>query len=56
MEEINERLDNLIWLMNEIDNTYVKNELYEIKNILERLDNDNKKNITQIKEILCENN
>lgn len=56
MEQINERLDKLIWLMNEIENTYVMNELYEIKNSLKRLDNDNKKNITQIKEILCENN
>jgi len=54
MEEINERLDNLIWLMNEIENTYVKNELYEIKEILEKFNKDNQKNITQIKEILCE--
>ena len=55
MEDINERLDNLIWLMNEIENTYVKNELCDIKEKLSKLNDDNSRHITEIKQTLCEN-
>ena len=41
-----ERLDNLIWLMESVENTYVKDELIKIKEELKQY----------ITEILCENN
>lgn len=56
MEEIIKRLEKLIWLMEEVENTYVKNELCILKDSIKKLNWENKKQIKQIKQILCEKN